>query len=83
MKFQYRDETNGSVVNRYPVDNDTTMWCSGDIDLQTLINLAKEKWPDVEFSDIEVQSVNHHQYSIYYDLHDSSDYVQYIVLGIE
>ncbi len=81
--YQYRNEKNGEAVNCFPVDTDKVMWIeSCGKTLADLITAAKEKWPDVDFSEIDIVSENHHQYSIYYDLHDSNDYVQYFVLSI-
>lgn len=81
--YKYRDEKDGQMVNRYPVDEDDTMWVVSGTTIKALMALARNKWPDVEFEDVSIDSVHHHQYCIYYDLHDSSDYVDYLVLSVE
>lgn len=83
--YKYRYEKEGAMTNRFPVDDETTMWIPmhGDKSLSDIIDFAKEKWPDKDFSEITIDSENHHQYCIHYDLHDSSDYVQYLVLSVE
>lgn len=81
--YKFRDEKDGSSTNRYPVDEDDTMWVHSGKTIKELMDLAKEKWPNIKFEDISIDSVHHHQYCIYYDLHDSSDYVDYLVLSVE
>lgn len=83
--YEYRYEKDGSITNCYPKDTDNTLWIEmyGDKTISDIIQCAKEKWPDKKFDEITMDSVNHHQYSIYYDLHDSSDYVQYLVLSVQ
>lgn len=82
--YKYRYEQNGGETNCYPVDTDEEIWIASEgKTLSDLIAAAKEKWPDVNVEDINIESVNHHQYCIYYDMHDSSDYVQYFVLSVD
>lgn len=83
--YKYRYEKDGSATNCFPEDTDTVLWVrSHDLSsIRDLMEKAKEKWPDVDFSDVSIDVEHHHQYCIYYDLHDSSDYVDYIVLSIE
>jgi hypothetical protein len=75
----------GGQVDRIPEDSDTEMWVenTGYLSLQDMINRCKAKWPNVDFEDISVEPRHHHQYCIYYDLHDSSDYVDYLVFTKE
>lgn len=81
--YKYRYEQDGRMTNCFPVDEEDTMWVQSGKTVKDLMELAKEKWPDIAFEDISIDSVHHHQYSIYYDLHDSSDYVDYLVLSVE
>lgn len=84
MTYEYRYEKDGDATHCFPVDTDNDLWIeSCDKTLQDIIDAAKEKWPDAEFSHISVQAIKHHQYSIYYDLYDDSDYVDYVVLSLE
>lgn len=84
MSYEYRYEKDGGATHCFPVDTDKVLWIeSSGKSLQDLIDSAKEKWPDVEFSKIDIQAIKHHQYSIYYDLYDDSDYVDYVVLSLD
>lgn len=69
----------------FPVDTENDMWidASSSLSLSDILEKAKEKWPDVSLENISIESVNHHQYCIGYDLYDSGDYVEYIYLSIE
>lgn len=75
---------NGGQTDHFPEDTDVEMWIenNGGLTMQGMMDRCKEKWPDVPFSDIDIQPVHHHQYCIYYDLHDPSDYVDYLVFSI-
>jgi hypothetical protein len=68
--------------NEHPVDTDNDMWLSGYLSLSDILEKVKEKWPDANIEDVEISSVNHHEYSVGYDLYDSSDYVQYIYVSL-
>ena len=77
MKFERRGN------DEFPVDTENDMWLYGSgISLSEIIEKVNEKWPGVSLEDVEIVSVNHHQYAISYDLHDSTDYVQYIYVSI-
>lgn len=78
MKFNRVDN------HEYPVDTENDMWLPGDssLSLSDVLERVKEKWPNVNIEDVDITAVNHHQYSIGYDLHDSSDYVQYIYVSL-
>lgn len=80
---EFKYEERGGATDSIPVDNDKTMWLIGNQPVSFLMAKAKDKWPDVNFADINIEAVHHHQYCIYYDLHDSSDYVDYLVLSID
>jgi hypothetical protein len=80
--YKFRQEKDGGSTNCYPVDDENTMWIqTSEITLAEIVGAYKSKWPDAEFYEISVTPYHHHQYSIYYDLHDSSDYVDYIILS--
>lgn len=82
--YKYRYEKEGSATNCFPENTDKTLWIrSNGTSVADLVLAARNKWPDVELEDIEITSEHHHQYCIYYDLHDASDYVDYLVLNIE
>ena len=72
-------------VDNIPVDTDKEIWIEdyGGLFFQDVIEKVKDKWPEVSLNDINIRAVKHHQYAIYYDLYDSSDYVNYIVCSID
>lgn len=80
--YKYRYEKDGGATNCFPENDETTLWIHSGKTLQELIEAAQEKWPGVKFEDISIDTVHHHQYCIYYDQHDSSDYVDYFVLSV-
>lgn len=77
---------NGMAYDEIPEDSESELWIEdlgGNISLSDLLNKAKDKWPDASLEDIAVSAVKHHQYNIYYDLYDPSDYVEYVVLNLQ
>ena len=62
----------------FPVDTDDSFWIANDVQLTELIERVQEKWPGVSLADVNIEPVKHHQYSVTYDLYDSSDYVDYL-----
>lgn len=80
--YKYRYEKNGAATNCFPENDETTLWIHSSKTLQEVIDAAQEKWPGVKFENISIEVEHHHQYCIYYDLHDSSDYVDYFVLSV-
>lgn len=83
---KYRVEKDGrNPMNEYPVDTNDTMWIDlsyGDIDITDLHKRINEKWPGVDISNVSISLEYHNQYNITYDLYDSSDYVNYMVVTL-
>ncbi|WDR22148.1 hypothetical protein PJM41_0063 [Salmonella phage vB_SenS_UTK0009] len=75
----------GGQVDHIPEDTDKEMWIedNGGLSLQGMIDRCAQKWPEISFEDISIRPVHHHQYCVYYDLHDPTDYVNYLVFEIE
>jgi hypothetical protein len=67
-----------------PDDTDTEMFIDrnmmGGISLQDILALAKEKWPDATFENIEVTPEHIHTHAIFHDMHDGSDWTFYLRL---
>ncbi|MBI5152958.1 MAG: hypothetical protein HZA36_00630 [Parcubacteria group bacterium] len=63
-----------------PKDDENTMYISGEMSFQYLLDRIQEKWPGVSFEDIEISSEYTHVYCIGYDLYDPSDYINYTVI---
>ena len=73
----------GSITDFWPDDTDTKMYIENykANSIICLIEKAKEKWGEnIDLSQLVVQAENIHTECIYYDLHDSSDYTDFIVL---
>tara|TARA_R110002020_G_scaffold86013_1_gene212191 strand:+ start:350 stop:574 length:225 start_codon:yes stop_codon:yes gene_type:complete len=70
-----------TIVNYTPTDTDTTMYILGEAPLSEIIEKSKDKWgSDIDFDDIEISSEYIHTRCLGYDLYDSSDYDEYIVV---
>lgn len=75
---------NGGSTDCFPEETDNELWVgSGYLTIESLIELSQKKWPTKSLSDIKIEAVNHHEYNIYYDVYESGDYVDYIVLSVE
>jgi hypothetical protein len=73
---------NGSITNFWPDDTDDMLYIqdSYGISLIEIISKATEKWPGVRLDDLEISAEYIHTHCIYYDLHDSGDYTNFIVI---
>lgn len=74
----------GQATHHYPEDTDKEMWIedNGGLTVRGMIERCQAKWPEVPLENINITPVNHHQYNIYYDLYDYSDYVHYLVFSV-
>lgn len=77
MKFDYVGN------NCFPVDTDEGFWVPYGTDLATLLKLISDKWPGKDLDSVQISPVHHHEFSIGYDLYDSSDYVNYLYISLE
>ena len=75
----------GGQVDHIPEDTEKEMWIenNGGLTMQGMVYRCNQKWPGVSLEDINIKPVHHHEYCVYYDLHDPSDYVDYLVFEIE
>lgn len=66
-----------------PKDTETTFYILGESSLSNIIDLVKEKWgEDTDLDDVTIESEYIHTRCINYDLYDSSDYDEYIVVTL-
>lgn len=75
--------TQGSIENYWPDDDDNTVYIpgdSGDISLESIILIIRDKWPNTKFDGITISSENIHTTCLTYDLYDSSDYTQFVII---
>ena len=67
--------------NVWPQNDENTLYIESDFyDLDEIINQAKEKWPNVAISDLGVSAEHIHTSCLDYDLYDSSDWTNFIVI---
>lgn len=63
-----------------PDDDEDTIYLVYGRPLNEIIEKVNEKWPGTDFSKIEIEAQHIHTYALGYDLYDSSDYDDYIVI---
>lgn len=65
----------------WPQNDENTLYIESDFyDLEEIINQAKEKWPNVNISNLEVSAEHIHTSCLNYDLYDPSDWTNFIVI---
>lgn len=69
-----------TIVNYTPEDTENTFYVLGETDLDCIMYLIKEKWGDVDFGYITVEPEHIHTCCLTYDLYDSSDWNDYLVV---
>lgn len=79
----YKD---GHITNFTPDDTDQELYIEAsyqDISLPEILAKAREKWGEhIQYEDISVRPENIHTRCLYYDLHDSSDWDDYLVISL-
>lgn len=70
------------MKNNYPQDDDNTIYLedNGGFSLAVIIEKVNEKWPGVNFDNVIIETEYRHVTGIGYDLYDSTDYQNYIVI---
>lgn len=72
----------GTIKTYWPDDTEDTMYLTSNSQhsLAAIINICKEKWPDTDFNDLLFESEKIHTDCLDYDLYDSSDYTDFIII---
>lgn len=86
MGTYYRSTNTGHKIECFtPDDTDTEMYINTfvSVDMEDVNNRIKEKWPDAKLSDINIAAEYIHTDCLGYDLYDSSDYTNYIVITLK
>lgn len=79
MGYSYRN--GGQIKDYWPDDDESTIYLSSSCDsLQDLIELAQNKWPGINLSEIEITAEKIHTHCLTYDLYDPGDYTEFIIL---
>lgn len=76
----------GRITNFTPDDTDQEFYIEAtcqDIDLLEILTQAREKWGQhLQYGDLRVRPEKIHTRCIYYDLHDPSDWDDYLVISL-
>lgn len=86
--MMYREVEDGTV-NLIPKDTDTEMWVNSKVDnkigltIQELIQVCKQKWPELPLDAIKITPVRHHQYDVHNRDRDAEyKYINYFVCEV-
>lgn len=79
MKFR-EEKIKPGQYNSHPVDTEHGFWLNSEVTLADIMKEVKERFGHSDLSKIKVHAVHHHEYCITYDLHDPSDYTDYIYI---
>lgn len=78
MGYTYRN--NGLITDFWPDNTGDELYLSGSQSLVDLLGEIHIHFGEVDFGQIEISSENIHTSCLTYDLHDSSDYTQFVVV---
>lgn len=81
MGYTYRN--NGQITDFWPDDTENEIYIQNDygMPLDVLLEVIREKWPDVSFEDLEITSEYIHTSCLTYDCYDSADWTQFIIIS--
>lgn len=71
-----------AIVNYTPVNTDDTIYLIDKATLADIVDAVKEKWGDVHFDNITIESKYIHTRCLTYDQYDSSDFDNYLVITL-
>lgn len=64
----------------WPENTEDKLYFPYETNLQSLLDSVKQAWPDVSLDDISIESEHIHTDCIGYDLYDSTDYTNFVVV---
>ena len=74
-------ETMETPTYHIPEDTSDCFYIEKESTLDAIIAKCKEKWGEsISFNNIKIESKYIHVYCIFYDLHDPSDYSNYLMI---
>lgn len=79
----YSTRNNGQITDFWPDDTADTFYLSTEAfrySISEIMELCQEKWPGITMEEIFIDSQRIHTYCIYYDLHDPSDWTNFLVI---
>lgn len=79
-KTRFNDHSD--ITDFWPDDTDTKIYLETCLTrtMQEIMEIISIKWPGASMEDIEIESEKIHTRCIYYDLHDSGDWSNFLVL---
>lgn len=77
----YTTRNNGDIRDFWPDDTDTEFYISSGTSIWHIIEMCKERWPDTNFSDIEIAPDYIHTSCLTYDSYDQSDYTNFLIIS--
>lgn len=72
--------TKGSITSFWPDEDDNTKYMAGEWSLSDLLAAAVDKWPNTPMEEIQISAEKIHTDCIYYDLYDSGDWTDFVVM---
>lgn len=80
MGYSYRN--NGQIKDFWPDNTEDELYLlgGGSTNLVDLLGEIHLHFGEVDFEQIEISSENIHTSCLTYDLHDSSDYTQFLII---
>lgn len=78
----YGTRNNGTIRTFWPDDTENTLHISSDasLNLEELLFKAQKKWPGISLDQIQISADKIHTDCLGYDMYDSSDYTNFIIL---
>lgn len=77
MGYSYRN--GGQIKDFWPDDTPTVFFIAQSATLEEIIERARERFGnDVQFKDLSISAQHIHTSCLTYDLHDSSDYTEFL-----
>lgn len=73
----------GNITRFVPDDTEDSFYIQADyfaVELQEIIDLAREKWKDIDFSLLKISACHIQTNCIGHDRYDSWDYTNYILI---
>lgn len=83
MGYGTRQTLHSTIRTFWPDDTDTELYFSGEISISDLLARVKEKWPDCDLSDININAEQIQTDCLGHDCYDFSDYTDFIVVTRE
>ena len=85
MGYSYEKHTNGTNTNYWPDDSSHIMYIHDDglVTMQDILSKIGDKWPQALFEHISVEAREIQTRCLGYDLYDSFDYDEFIILELK